>query len=54
MKPDQLYWDKPDLADDLRAMADNMFSGGSQILQHALLYSAARRIEWLESKTEKS
>ena len=50
MKPEDVYWDKPDLADDLREMGDNLFPGMPNILRRAMLYSAAKRIETLEAK----
>jgi len=50
MKPDAVYWDKPDLPDDLREMGDNLFPCMSDILRRALLHSAARRIEHLEAQ----
>ena len=52
MKPDDIYWDKEDLPDDLRTMADNLFPGITNALRHALLYSAAKRIEMLEKERE--
>lgn len=48
--PSAVYWDKPDLPDDLREMGDNLFPGIAQALRRAMLYSAARRIEHLEEK----
>ena len=51
MSSDSVYWDKPDLAKDLREMADNLFPGIENCLRHAVLCSAARRIEWLEART---
>lgn len=48
--PSAVYWDKPDLPDDLRTMGDNLFPGLTHCLRRAMLYSAARRIEHLEKK----
>jgi hypothetical protein len=45
MKPEDVYWDKPDLADDLRKMGDNLFCGIEHSLRRAMLHSAARRID---------
>jgi hypothetical protein len=50
MKAEDVYWDKPDLADDLREMADNLFPGMANMLRVAMLYSAAKRIETLEAE----
>jgi hypothetical protein len=51
MKPEDIYWDKPDLPDDLRAMGDNLFPGLANALRRALLHSAAKRIETLEAQS---
>lgn len=45
MNPEDVYWDKPDLADDLREMGDNLFRGIQHSLRLAMLHSAAKRIE---------
>ena len=50
--PSKVYWDKPDLADDLREMGDSLFPGVEQCLRRAMLYSAARRIEYLEQQSQ--
>ena len=53
MKPDDVYWDKPDLADDLRKMGDNLFPGTENCLRHAMLHGAARRIEAVEAERDR-
>lgn len=50
MQPDAVYWDKPDLPDDLREMGDNLFPSLGDQLRRAMLHSAARRIEHLEEQ----
>ncbi len=50
MQADEVYWDKPDLADDLREMGNKLFPGMENCLRRAVLHSAAKRIEHLEAK----
>lgn len=52
MQAEDVYWDKPDLAADLREMGDNLFPGIRNALRRAMLHSAARRIDELEKQLD--